>query len=73
MMYLCSDLSDEIIKELLGVSISIDIYYPALTEDMVRIFHEASLPVVVWTCDNREHAEALIAMGVDYLTTNILE
>ena len=26
-----------------------------------------------WTCDDKASAEELISMGVDYITTNILE
>ena len=42
-------------------------------EENIQKFHDAGLKVNCWTVDKKEVAEALVAMGVDYISTNILE
>ena len=44
-----------------------------VTEEYIRRLHEAGLKVNCWTIDRPEDAEALIDMGADFITTNILE
>lgn len=51
----------------------VDIYYPLLTKKQVRNFHKRGIKVNCWTCDDPHKAQELIAWGVDYITTNILE
>ena len=51
----------------------VDIYYKVLTEEIVRDLHEAGLRVNCWTVDEPADAETLVAWGVDFITTNILE
>jgi len=51
----------------------IDIYYPKLDEATVRELHENNVKINCWTCDDPDEAANLIAMGVDYITTNLLE
>ena len=53
--------------------LDLDIYYPSLTKEIVDEVHANGLEVNCWTCDNAADAERLIGMGVDYITTNILE
>lgn len=42
----------------------------AITEDLVRQIHDASLEVFVWTVDDVEQAKGLRSLNVDYLATN---
>ena len=44
-----------------------------VTEEYIRRLHKAGLKVNCWTIDRPEDAEALIDMGADFITTNILE
>ncbi len=53
--------------------VGLDIYAPALTAEMVERVHKAGLPVNCWTVDTLAEAERVIALGVDFITTNCLE
>lgn len=51
----------------------LDIKYRSLTKEVVDKVHSMGLKVNCWTCDDKGDAENLVNMGVDYITTNILE
>ncbi len=53
--------------------LDLDIYHEALTPEMVAMAHAAGLRVNCWTVDTPEAAARVMAMGVDFITTNILE
>lgn len=53
--------------------LDLDIKYRSLTKDVVDRVHSMGLEVNCWTCDDKVDAERLADMGVDYITTNILE
>jgi glycerophosphoryl diester phosphodiesterase len=63
----------EKIQELVEHKLDLDIYYGALKAEDVAVLHEKNIEVNCWTCDNDQHAQRLIDMGVDFITTNILE
>jgi len=67
------DVTEKHIATLKEKHIDADVYYPALTKEIVDHLHGLGLEVNCWTCDSKEDAERLIEMGVDYITTNILE
>ena len=71
--YLFSKIDDEIIDRLIADKVDVAISYKILTEDYLRLFHDAGLRVNCWTVDDVEIAERLASLGVDYITTNILE
>ena len=71
--FLFSKLSDEIVEKMLAHRFDADVYFKAVTPEFVRTMHEAGLLVNCWTVDKPEAAADLIAMGVDFITTNILE
>ncbi len=72
--YLIQDfMSEETLKKLLDYDLDLDIYYPKLTKEWVDKLHELGKKVNIWTCDDKRLAEAYIEMGVDFITTNILE
>lgn len=50
-----------------------DVNAGAATEEWVARLHAAGLKVNCWTVDSPETAARLISMGVDYITTDILE
>lgn len=71
--FLFSNPTDEIFEQLVADKIDVDIRHVALNEELVKRFHDAGLVVNCWTVDDKERAEELAAMGVDYITSNILE
>ena len=71
--FLFSRFTDEIIDKLVAARIDVDVYYKALTKEIVDLLHANGLKVNCWTVDNKEKAEELCEWGVDYITSNILE
>ena len=67
------DIDGERIKELVDNRLNLDINYKNLTKDRIDSFHKAGLKVNCWTCDDKEKAEELAELGVEYITSNILE
>ncbi len=59
--------------ELAKNKLDIDIQWGAVTKERVAMWHAAGLKVNCWTVDHPDDAARLIAMGVDYITSNILE
>lgn len=71
--FLFSTISDEITARLIEDKIDAAISYKILTEDILTTFHNAGLTVNCWTVDDKNIAENLSVLGVDYITTNVLE
>ena len=72
--WLTSDeITFEMIEKLKRHSFGIDIYYKRLNREMIDLLHINGISVNCWTCDDKSSAEELALMGVDYITTNILE
>ena len=72
-MFLFSALTDEITTKLIADKIDVAINHKELTKKALEQFHDAGLKVNCWTVDDKAKAERLVKMGVDYITTNILE
>lgn len=51
----------------------LDCHYAAVSTELINRVHALGLEINCWTCDKKEIAEKLADMGVDYITTNILE
>ena len=71
--YVVSKLNEEITKQLINDKIDVAVLFVSVTKDIVDAFHAADLKVNCWTIDNKYLAAHLAAIGVDYITTNILE
>ena len=71
--WLVSEITKETLDTLLLHRLGLDAYYPVLTEETVTLLHKNGLAVNCWTVDDPVKAEKLIAMGVDMITSNILE
>lgn len=71
--WLVGDVTEEIIRTLIQYRLNLDVQYGALTKERVDYLHNKGILVNCWTCDNKEDAERLVDMGVDFLTTDILE
>ncbi len=72
-MYLLDDWGKSSLDELTKYTLGLDIRYTSLTKEIVDAVHAAGLEVNCWTVNTKEDGEAMIALGVDYITTNILE
>jgi len=71
--YLMVEPIDEKIDNAINNDLGLDIYYQYLTKEIVDKFHSHNLKVNAWTVDEKDAAEKLVDMGVDFITTNILE
>jgi glycerophosphoryl diester phosphodiesterase len=50
-----------------------DAHHSVITEESMKILKDAGIAVNVWTVDSLERANELIDLGVEFITTNILE
>lgn len=67
------EVDDGMIERLSASTLDLDIYYRRLTAENVKKLHDAGICVNCWTCDDAKEAESLVEMGVDYITSNIIE
>lgn len=70
---LTGDFDDEILESLVNNNLDLDFYYENLTKEIVDEVHSHNLIVNCWTVDKEEDAYKMIDMGVDMITSNILE
>lgn len=71
--YLAGTYNEEIHDALKKHRLHLDIYYSALTEEIVETLHGDGILINCWTCDNKQEGERLAEWGVDFITSNILE
>lgn len=71
--YLVGHIDSEVLHVLKKYSLDADVLYEGLLLDAVRAVHEAGQQVNVWTVNQPEVATKMAAMGVDFITTDILE
>ena len=71
--YLVETFGDDLLEILTKHRLDLDIYHRAVTPENVKACHDAGIEVNVWTVDTLEDAQRVIACGVDYITSNILE
>ena len=71
--YLHCEINEEIIDFATKNNVDLDIGFWNLTAEMVALAHEKGRLVNCWTVDKPEDAEKVIALGVDMITSNILE
>ena len=62
-----------VIARLVENHLDLDVHYRRLSPELLSDLHAAGITVNCWTCDSPEKAYALINMGVDFITSNILE
>lgn len=68
-----NEVDDAKISELVENGLDLDIYHKKLNKDIIDLLHSKGIKVNCWTVDSKEDGEALVEMGVDFITTNILE
>ncbi len=71
--YLVGEYTDDLPQKLADDNMGLDIWYGQINEQNLALLHGKGVEVNVWTCDDPSAAEALINMGVDYITSNRLE
>ncbi len=65
--------SEELVQKCLDNQISLDLRHDLVTKELVDKFHARGLEINTWTVDDKEEYNRLVACGVDYITSNILE
>ena len=73
--YLLSRIEDPeaTLTVLLEHDLDLDVKFTVVTEELMALMHGNGRKVNVWTVDTAEDAERLTQLGVDFITTNILE
>lgn len=71
--FLASFCDDQLVDWLIENKLDFDMYYKRLTKEVVDTLHKHNLEVNCWTVDDPDDAKELVAWGVDYITSNILE
>ena len=73
--YLVEKIEDltALIDTLKKYSFDLDAKHTAIKAEMVPVLHENGIKINVWTVNTVERAELLQQIGVDYITTNIVE
>ena len=71
--FLTKDVDEQTVELLEKYHFDLDVYWPSLNEQLVSNLHESGIKINCWTVNRREEAERLVEMGVDFITTNILE
>ena len=67
------EVTEEQVEAMAQYRLGLDAYYPILNAELVARLHALNLEVNCWTVDDPQWAEKLVDMGVDYITSNILE
>ncbi|MBQ7859246.1 MAG: hypothetical protein IJ347_03810 [Faecalibacterium sp.] len=62
-----------LIETLKQYRFDIDAKHNSITAEMIPQFHQNGIRINVWTVNTVERAERLQELGVDYITTNIVE
>ncbi len=68
-----NEVDAELINLLLAYNFDLDIQYKFLTKENIKTLHNNGIKINCWTVDNKDDAEKLIELGVDFITTNILQ
>jgi len=71
--FLTGDINNAIVEKLIAYKIELDAWHSCITKDVIDKLHANGRTVNCWTVDDPEIANGMIALGVDYITTDILE
>lgn len=66
-------MNDAILERLTDNKLDLDIHYSKINKEWIEKLHSLGIKINVWTCDDKKQAETLAEMGVDFITSNILE
>jgi len=65
--------TDDLPQKLQQYKLGLDAHFSILTPERIALLHSLGVEVNVWTVNTPELGEEMVAAGVDYITTNILE
>ncbi len=71
--YLSTKIDDDVINFCYENQFGLDCYFEPINKEVIDGFHAHSLKVNAWTVNRLEEAQRLIDLGIDYITTNIIE
>ena len=71
--FLYQDTAMELVDFMVENKVDADIRHTVLNKEYIDLLHSKGIKVNCWTVNDKDRAEALIEMGVDFITTNILE
>jgi glycerophosphoryl diester phosphodiesterase len=71
--FLTGALDETNIAFMLDNNLDADIFYKSMTKEFVDLMHANNRVVNVWTVDTLDAAEQMLELGVDMITSNILE
>ena len=71
--FLTSEMNEKLMNLCFENNFDLDINYNIVTKELIEMFHSHNLIVNTWTVNDKETALKLIEMGIDFITTNILE
>ena len=70
---IAKDVPADLVETLDKYQLDLDIYHGALTKELADEVHAHGHEINVWTVDTLEDAQRVIEIGVEYITSNILE
>lgn len=70
---LCSEFDDEKFDLCCKYHFDVDIHHGSVTPELITKLHDYNIKINCWTVNNPIIALMLISMGIDYMTTDILE
>ena len=71
--FLFCQLTDELFDRMVADKFDVDVHHVIVNEEMVKRFHSSGMKINCFTVDDKARAEELASLGVDFVTTNILE
>ena len=71
--FLCKEYDEALIQKLKKDGMDLDIHRGSVDRKLIDLCHKNGIEVNAWTVDDPEQAQSFIDMGIDYITTNILE
>lgn len=73
LQFLTGEINDENIDFMVKYNLDIDSHYPALNVENIKLLKQHGIKINCWTVNDEFAAQNLVDLGVDYITTNILE
>jgi len=70
---LAGQANDKVLEFCEKNQINLDVRFDAVDDTLLKRLHLIGLKVNAWTVDDKDTAEKLIKLGIDYITSNILE
>ena len=71
--FLYCEKKDEYLDFMIKNKVDADVWYGVVDKEYVDLLHANGIEINCWTVDRVEDANRLIDVGVDYITSNILE